>query len=111
MGRPRVHAAAKDFAQIRNYQGWVVADLGSGVAADGVARAPEVQLALVVVLERNRAAVVVEEVGFDRDLLFGPKEVDLPLADLDVDRGAGQGVARAEAQEVELEVGASSLGL
>ena len=38
----------------------------------------------MIVLERDRAAVIVEEVGFDDQALLAPEEVHLPPPDLHV---------------------------
>jgi hypothetical protein len=73
-------------------------------AQDGVAELPEVEIASVIVLEGDRAAVVEERVGFHHHALLAPEEVDLEAAELDVGLGGRQLVAADECEEIFLEV-------
>lgn len=107
--RRELPSAAQDFAQIRNDQGWVVADLGFGVAADTVTETTKVKVALMVVLEGDAAAVGGPAVGLDCNPLGAPEEVDGPAADTDVDLGPRQTVAATEREEVPLEVAAGAV--
>ena len=82
----------------------------SGEAKDGEAELTQVEVAGVVVLEGDRAAVVEEGVDFDDEALRAPEEVDLPAAELDVGLGEGEAVATDEGEEVFLEVTARAVG-
>ncbi len=64
----------------------------------------------MVNLEGDPAAVVVVEVGLDRDPLLAPEEIDGPAPHLDVDLRGGKFVAAAQMQEVPLEVAARPVG-
>lgn len=63
----------------------------------------------MVVLEGDLAAVEAVGVGFDRHPEIAPDEVDLALADRDVDIGWGNPVPAAEGQEDLLELAAGLL--
>jgi hypothetical protein len=79
-------------------------ELEIGEAQDGVASEAEVEVAGVVVLEGDRAAVVEPEVGLDDNAIVAPEEVGGPTAELDVYLRAREGVAMDEGEEERLEV-------
>src|SRR3954449_8968565 len=71
----------------------------------------EVEVAGVVVLEGDRAAVVGPGVDLDHEPVGAPEEVDFPAAELDVDLGRRQAVAAVESEEGGLEVTAGAIAL
>ena len=65
----------------------------------------------MVVLEGDAAVVVLVAVGFDREAVGAPEEVDGVGADGRVDLGGRQAVATDEGAEVPLELAASAVAL
>ncbi len=100
----------QDLSKVRHHAVGFFVDLPPGEAPDRKAMPSQLKVARVVVLERDTAAVVAEVVGFDRDPIGAPDEVDLETADLDVHLGARKAMAPAEAQEVILEIAARAFG-
>ena len=87
-----------------------VSELGGGEPAHAVAEGVEVELTVVIVLERLPSAVRSVTVGLDDEPLLGPEEVHGVRADRDVHLRFGQVVAATEAQEGALELGAGAVG-
>jgi hypothetical protein len=81
-----------------------VFDLLIGEAKDCEATLTQVEVACMVVLEGDRAAVIEEAVGLNDETVRAPEEVDLPTADLDVGLGEREVVVADEGEEVFLEV-------
>lgn len=78
-----------------------------------VAGRAEVEVAGVVGMKGDRAAVVGPEVGLDHDSLTPPEEVDRPAAELLVDLGRWDAIAVGadQSEEEGLEVAAGAIGL
>ena len=68
------------------------------------------QVSLVVVLQRDRAPVVLPAVGLDRETVVDEEEVDAVTVGAVVDEWPREAVVVAEAEEEQLEVGAGALG-
>ena len=81
---------------------------GVATSLDPVGTEPEV--ALVVVLHRDRPTVVLPAVGLDRQPMVGEEEVDAVAMEAVVDQRPRQVVGLAEGEEEQLEVGARASG-
>src|SRR6201996_4030533 len=97
---------AERFAQVGGDRIGGGFELVAGVAARGDALAAQLQVASVVVLESDRATVVVPEVGLDGDPLLDEEEVDRLAVDARVSERPREVMALAEGEEEQLEVGA-----
>src|ERR1700761_8921620 len=100
---------AERFAQVGGDRIGGGFELVAGVAARGDAMRAQCEVASVVVLESDRATVVVPEVGLDGDPLLGEEEVDQLAVDAMVDQRPREVMALAEGEEEQLKVGAASV--
>ena len=87
---PTLRGEAERFAQVGGDRIGGGFELVAGVAAGGDAVHAQREVAVVVVLERDRASVVVPAVGLDREPLVGEEEVDAVPVDAVVDERRGR---------------------
>src|ERR1700753_2823927 len=100
---------AERFAQVGDDRIGGGFELVAGVATDIDPSRAQRQVTGMVVLEGDRATVVVPVIGLHRDELVGEEEVDAVAVEAMVDERARQVVVLAEAEEEQLEVGAAAL--